>query len=403
MMLGYLLARAGVSVIVLEKWPDFFRDFRGDTIHPSTMELMHELGLLEKFLALPHQKAYELEGVIGGQQITIADFSHLPVRAPFIAFMPQWDFLNFLAQEAAQYPHFMLAMATEAVDLIFEGARVVGVRAKGPEGVYDIRASLVVGADGRHSTVREKSGLTLVEGDSPIDVLWFSLSRKEGDPAHTLGRADSGRMMILIDRNTYWQCGFVIAKGAYEDLKKEELERFQGRVREAAPFLANRVSELDSWDKVHLLRVTIDHLERWHVPGLLCIGDAAHAMSPIGGVGINLAIQDAVAAANILAAPLLEQRVTEADLDRVERRRRLPARAVQVVQSFIQKRVIRRVLEDTDGIAPPFALRLLQRFPVLRRIPARLIGMGLRPEHVGVIPLGLRTRRGDDRRSSDQP
>jgi 2-polyprenyl-6-methoxyphenol hydroxylase-like FAD-dependent oxidoreductase len=292
MMLGYLLARAGIDVVVLEKHADFFRDFRGDTIHPSTLELIHELGLLEDFLKLPHEKARELEGWIGDEKVTVADFAHLPTRCKFIAFMPQWDFLNFLAERARPFPNFRLLMNAEATDLLFENGAAAGVRARVPNGALDVRADLVVGADGRHSTVRDKAGLEVIHLGAPMDALWFKLARRQDDPERPMGRFDAGRIMALIDRGGYWQCGFVIRKGGYDALRDKGLPAFRGDLARLAPFLADRVAELTDWKDVRLLTVAVDRLRDWSRPSLLCIGDAAHAMSPIGGVGVNLAIQD---------------------------------------------------------------------------------------------------------------
>jgi 2-polyprenyl-6-methoxyphenol hydroxylase-like FAD-dependent oxidoreductase len=383
MMLGLLLARAGVDVLVLEKHADFLRDFRGDTIHPSTLEVMHELGLLDDLLKLPHQKAPQLNGYFGGLALTIADFSHLPVRCPYIAFMPQWDFLNFLAKHASRYPTFKLRMQAEVTGLQEEDGRVVGLRVTTPEGPLDVRAGLVVGADGRHSVVRAQAGLQVDELGAPMDVLWFGLSRRPTDPEASMGRFDIGRIFITLNRGDYWQCGFVIPKGSVEQIREKGLPAFRAGIAQLAPFAADRVGELQDWNAVKLLTVKVDRLTQWYRHGLLCIGDAAHAMSPVGGVGINLAIQDAIAAANVLAAPLREGRVVIEDLRRVQQRRMLPTRLTQRMQLFIQNRVIRRVLSSTDTLSPPFAVKLLARFPFLRRIPARLIGMGVRPEHVG--------------------
>jgi len=382
MMLGLLLARAGVDVLVLEKHGDFLRDFRGDTIHPSTLEIMHELGLLDNLLKLPHQKTPQLNGYFGALALTIADFSHLPVRCPYIAFMPQWDFLNFLAKHASHYPMFKLKMQAEVTGLIEENSRVAGLLATTPEGQLEVRADLVVGADGRGSTIRAKAGLQVEELGAPMDVLWFGMSRNPDDPEASMGRFDIGRIFIMLNRGNYWQCGFVIPKGSVEQLRAKGLPAFRASVAQLAPFAADRVGELQDWNQIKLLTVQVDRLSQWSRPGLLCIGDAAHAMSPVGGVGINLAIQDAVAAANLLAAPLREGRLTTEDLRRVQHRREWPTRLTQRMQLFVQNRVIRRVLSSTDTLTPPLAVKLLARFPFLRRIPARLIGMGVRPEHV---------------------
>lgn len=382
MMLGLLLARAGVDVLVLEKHADFLRDFRGDTIHPSTLEVMHELGLLDDLLKLPHQKAPQLNGFFGGLALTIADFSHLPVRCPYVVFMPQWDFLNFLTKHASRYPTFKLKMQAEVTELIEENGRVVGVKATTPEGQLNVRADLVVGADGRHSVVRERADLAVMELGAPMDVLWFRLPRQTGDSEDPMGRFDVGRIFIMLNRGDYWQCGFVIPKGTLDQLRGKGLPAFRESVARLAPFAANRVGELQNWEPIKLLTVQVDRLSQWYRPGLLCIGDAAHAMSPVGGVGINLAIQDAVAAANLLAAPLRAGQVTTEDLHRVQHRREWPTRLTQQMQLFIQNRVIRRVLSSTEALTPPLAVKLLARFPFLRRLPARLIGIGVRPEHV---------------------
>jgi 2-polyprenyl-6-methoxyphenol hydroxylase-like FAD-dependent oxidoreductase len=382
MMLGLLLARAGVQVLVLEKHADFLRDFRGDTIHPSTLEVMHELGLLDELLKLPHQKAPQLDGSFGGLALTLADFSHLPVRCPYIALMPQWDFLDFLAEHASLHPGFELRMQAEVTDLLKEGDRVVGLVATTPEGPLEVRARLVVGADGRHSVIRARAGLPVNDLGAPMDVLWFGLSRHPTDPEASMGRFEVGRIFITLNRGDYWQCGFVIPKGSADQIREKGLPAFRAGVARLAPFAADRVDELQDWNAIKLLTVKVDRLTRWHRPGLLCIGDAAHAMSPVGGVGINLAIQDAVAAANLLAAPLREGRLAIEDVRRVQQRRMLPTRLTQWMQVFLQDRVIRRVLGSTDRLAPPLAVKLLARFPFLRRIPARLIGIGVRPEHV---------------------
>ena len=381
MVLGLLLARAGVDVVVLEKHADFLRDFRGDTIHPSTLDVMHELGLLESLLRLPHQQVRELKAQIGGVTVPIADFTHLPTRCGFIAFMPQWDLLDFLAREAARFPTFHLRMKTEVTGLLEEAGRVVGVQAVTPDGPIAVRADLVVAADGRSSIVREKAGLPVQEFGAPMDVLWFRLSRT-GDAPQTLGRIDAGAIFIMLHRGEYWQCGHVIPKGTFEQIRAAGLPAFRERVARLAPAVRDRVGELQDWDDVKLLTVRVDRVTTWYRPGLLCIGDAAHAMSPVGGVGINLAIQDAVAAANILATPLYERRVTVEDLRRVQRRREWPTRVTQRIQLLVQKRVVGSVLGATAPVSPPLLVRLLGKFPRLRRLPARLIGMGVRPEHV---------------------
>jgi 2-polyprenyl-6-methoxyphenol hydroxylase-like FAD-dependent oxidoreductase len=382
MMLGFLLARAGVDVLVLEKHADFFRDFRGDTVHPSTLELVYELGLIDKFLELPHQKVETLTGQVGAEHLKMVDFRHLPTHCKFIVLMPQWDFLNFVAQHARRYKTFELRMETEATELIEEGRRIVGLRAKTRDGTLTIRADLVVGCDGRHSTVREKAGFESDDYGAPMDVLWFRMSRQQSDTTDTFGHIEAGKLMVMLDRGDYWQCAYVIPKGGIERVKSEGLEAFRKRVVEMSPFLADRVSELESWDDVKLLSVTVDRLRKWWRPGLICIGDSAHAMSPIGGVGINMAVQDAVAAANRLASPLRSGEVTDNDLQAIQERRVPPVRFTQWLQLTIQKRIISRVLESRQRPKPPLFFELFSIFPVLRRIPARLIGVGIRPEHV---------------------
>ena len=382
MMLGLLLARAGMSVLVLEKHADFLRDFRGDTIHPSTLEIMYELGLLDDFLRRPHQEARILQGQIGDDLLDLADFTRLPTHCRFIAFMPQWDFLDFVAEQGRRYPGFQLATRAEVTGLIEEAGRVVGVRAQTPEGQLVVRGDLVVGADGRHSTVREQAALEIDDLGAPMDVLWMRLSRRADDPGQTLGRVDRGRIFIMLNRNDYWQCAFVIAKGGFEQIRGNGLPAFRQEIATLAPYVQDRTPELRDWDDVKLLSVAVDRLRVWHRPGLLCIGDAAHAMSPIGGVGINLAIQDAVAAANILCGPLLRGAVTENDLRAVQRRREFPTRVTQRLQVFLQNRVISRVLASRRAVRAPLVLRLASKSTYLRRLPARVIGLGIRPEHV---------------------
>jgi 2-polyprenyl-6-methoxyphenol hydroxylase-like FAD-dependent oxidoreductase len=382
MMLGFLLARAGVDVTVLEKHKDFLRDFRGDTIHPSTLELMHELGLLDDFLKLPHQKVRELVGQIGGTAITIADFGHVPTRCKFIALMPQWDFLDFLADYGKTFRGFDLRMRAEATGLIEEGGRVTGLRATTPNGDLAIRAQLVIGADGRHSTLRKAAGLTVEDFGVPIDVLWFRVSRRDSDPDMTFGHVEARAMMVMLNRGDYWQCAYIIRKGGIDAVKQAGLPAFRDAVVALSPFLSARIGEIIDWDEVKLLSVSIDRLTRWWKPGLLCIGDAAHAMSPIGGVGINLAIQDAVAAANELAAPLAAGSVTAEHLHAIEQRRLLPVRVIQRLQIVIQNRIINTVLKSRKRPTPPWPLKLLNWFPVLRRLPARLVGVGIRMEHI---------------------
>jgi 2-polyprenyl-6-methoxyphenol hydroxylase-like FAD-dependent oxidoreductase len=382
MMLGFLLARAGVSVAVLEKHADFLRDFRGDTVHPSTLELVYELGLLDEFLALPHRKVERFGVEIGGRRVQVVDLRHLPTHCKYIALMPQWDFLDFLAKQASRYASFDLRMQTEVTDITEQDGRIVGVRAKTPRGELNVRADLIVGCDGRHSTLRARAGLTSDDFGAPMDALWFRLSRKRSDPPETFARLDAGAMLVILDRGEYWQCAFVIPKGEFERMKSEGIQAFRSRVCALAPFLAERMTELSGFDDVKLLTVMVDLLRQWWRPGLLLIGDAAHAMSPIGGVGINIAIQDAVAAANRLAAPLRAGEVRPADLQAIQRRRVWPARMTQRVQLMMQNRLIGPALKGVRRPKPPFVFEVLNAVPALQRLPARLLALGFRPEHV---------------------
>jgi len=382
-MLGLLLARAGVEVTVLEKHKDFFRDFRGDTIHPSTLQLLHELGLLEEFLTLPHQQISVFVLAIGGESLPIADLTHLPSHAKFVALMPQWDFLDFLAAHAANFPTFRLLMEHEVTGLIEDGNhRVIGVHANTPSGTVDIHATLVVGCDGRHSTARAAANLPIRETGVPIDVLWFRLRRRETDPSNVIGNINYGNFAVLIDRADYFQCAFIIAKDTFSTkIQPAGLPAFRASIAHLVPFLSDRVDDLTDWNQIKLLSVQVNRLTRWHRPGLLCIGDAAHAMSPVGGIGINLAIQDAVAAARILAPTLKTGIVTELTLAHVQHRRELPTRITQFFQVLVHH-FLSRVLGNPAPIKPPFMLRLLSRRPFFRRLLARFIGMGVRPEHI---------------------
>ncbi len=382
MMLGFLLARQSIDVVVLEKHSDFLRDFRGDTIHPSTLQLMHELGLLEEFLARPHQEARTVSLVVGGETLVLGDFTHLPTQCKFIAFMPQWDFLDFLADHARAYPHFRLRMQAEATDVIEEEGRVTGVRVSTPQGPLEVRADLIVAADGRRSTLREKSGFEVMELGAPMDVLWMRLRKLPGDPGQLLGRIEAGHMLVMIDRGDYWQCAYLIPKGSFDALKKRGLPAFQGSLADLAPFLGNRVQELGSWDDIKLLTVEVDRLKTWSKPGLLCIGDAAHAMSPIGGVGINLAIQDAVATSNILGPYLKHGPVGIEQIGLVQKRREWPTEMTQRLQVLLQNRMIMPLLKSKGAVSAPWLVRLLARWPFFRRLPARVIGLGFRPEHI---------------------
>ena len=388
MMLGFLLARAGVRVVVLEKHADFLRDFRGDTVHPSTLELIHELGLLDEFLKLPHRTVDRLSMQIGNRRIRLIDLTHLPTQCKYIALMPQWDFLNFLADHGRRYSQFDLRMRAEATDLIEEGGRIAGVRVKTPDGELTVHAALVVGCDGRHSTVRKKAGLQSDDYGAPMDALWFRITRREADGADVFGHIEAGALLVMLDRGDYWQCAYVIPKGGIDRVTADGIEAFRDRVVVLSPFLADRVGELRSFDDVKLLSVMVNRLRQWWRPGLICIGDAAHAMSPIGGVGINIAVQDAVAAANRLAAPLKAGTTTNGHLQAIQARRDFPARMTQKIQLTMQNRIIGPALQGTREPKPPLIFRLFDAFPRLRRIPGRLLALGIRPEHVQTPDVG---------------
>ena len=383
LMLGYLLARAGVQTTVLEKHADFLRDFRGDTVHPSTMRALDELGLLDAFLQRPHQRLHKIEGWFGDEQVRLADFSGLPERYAFIAMMPQWEFLDFLAGEASKLPAFSLHKKAQVTGLVFDGEqRVVGVRGRCPEGDFEIAAECTIGCDGRSSTVRAAAGLAVDDVGAPIDVLWFRVSRDPATHDSSLARIGPGRFMVTIDRGDYWQCAFVVPKGGAEVLQRQEIGVFREQAAEAAPFLRERLGEIGSWDDVKLLTVKIDRLLKWSRPGLLCIGDAAHAMSPVGGVGINLAIQDAIAAANLLAGKLRAGPVTDDDLDAVRKRRLWPTKVTQAMQRGIQNNVLVPAIANREGVEVPLPMKVVTRVPVLQRGLARVLGMGVRPERV---------------------
>jgi 2-polyprenyl-6-methoxyphenol hydroxylase-like FAD-dependent oxidoreductase len=388
MMLGFLLARAGVRVVVLEKHADFLRDFRGDTVHPSTLELIRELGLLDEFLKLPHRTVDRLSLQVGNRRIRLIDLTHLPTQCKYIALMPQWDFLNFLADHGRRYRQFDLRMRAEATDLIESGDRVVGVRVKTPDGELTVHADLVVGSDGRHSTVREKAGLQTDDYGAPMDVLWFRITRRDTDGADVFGHIAAGALLVMLDRGDYWQCAYVIPKGGIDRVTANGIEAFRNRVVALSPFLADRVGELRSFDDVKLLSVMVNRLRQWWRPGLICIGDAAHAMSPIGGVGINIAVQDAVAAANRLAAPLHAGTTNSGHLQAVQARRDFPARMTQKIQLTMQNRIIGPALQSTREPKPPLLFKLFDTFPLLRRLPARLLALGIRPEHVQTPDIG---------------
>jgi 2-polyprenyl-6-methoxyphenol hydroxylase-like FAD-dependent oxidoreductase len=383
MMCGYLLARAGIDVVVLEKHADFLRDFRGDTVHPSTLELMYELGVLEDFLRRPHQELAQIGAQVDDFVVTVGDFTHLPTYCKFVGLMPQWEFLNFIAEKAKAYPGFHLHIQTEVTDLLIENGKVAGVRAKSQNGALEVRADLTIGGDGRRSIVREKVGFEVLDLGAPIDVLWMRVTRQPGDPNQTLGRFRAGKILVTLDRDEYWQCAYVIPKGGFDAIRERGLVSFRQEISSVAPFLRERLGEIKDWNEVKLLSVAVDRLRQWSRTGLLCIGDSAHAMSPIGGVGINLAIQDAVAVANELAAPLAKGAVSDEHLRAVQRRREFPTRVTQGFQVFAHKRFIGPAMRHPHPITSlPLPLKLLRMFPILRRIPARLVGMGVRPEHV---------------------
>ncbi len=380
-LLGYLLARSGVAVTVLEKHNDFLRDFRGDTVHPSTLEILYELGLLEDFLKLPHQRLTTVGGVFGDFAFQTANLSRVPAHCKFVALMPQWDFLNFLSKRARRFPTFELLMQHEGLDLIRDRGRIAGVVARTPQANLEIRADIVVACDGRHSIIRKAAHLEVREFGVPIDVLWFRISRNPNDPDQLLGNVNYGKALILFNRGDYFQSGLIIRKGSFEQMKRNGIEAFRNSIVEIAPYLADRVHELQDWDQIKLLSVQINRLRQWHRPGLLCIGDAAHAMSPAGGVGINLAIQDAVATANLLAVPLLEKRVTDALLARVQTRREFPARVTQFLQVNAHKG-FEYVFQHTGAMKAPWQLKAVTRIPGIQHVIGRVVGISVRPEHV---------------------
>ncbi len=383
MMLGYLLGRAGVETLVLEKHADFFRDFRGDTVHPSTLQVMDELGLIDGFLKIPHQQLQKMNIQFGDRSIRIADLGRLKIKYPFIAFMPQWDFLNFLRESGKRFGSLTVMMNAEATDLIWSGDRVTGVRANTPQGATDIGADLTVGCDGRHSIVRQRASLEVEEIGAPMDVLWFRAGKRASETESVFGRIESGKMMVTFDRGDYWQCAYVIAKGQYDAVKARGLETFRADVVGMAPVLKAGMSEVRTWDDVKLLTVAINRLKHWSRPGLLCIGDAAHAMSPVGGVGVNLAVQDAVATANLLAARLAQGCPPEQELDAVRRRREFPMRMTQRMQVVAQNNVISLALKPgNQPLKAPLLVRAVNAIPWLQGVTARLIAVGVRPEHV---------------------
>jgi 2-polyprenyl-6-methoxyphenol hydroxylase-like FAD-dependent oxidoreductase len=383
MMLGYLLGRGGVDVVVLEKHADFFRDFRGDTVHPSTLQVMDELGLIDGFSKLPHQQLQKMDGMFGGSSVRIADLSRLNVKHNFIAFMPQWDFLNFLRESGKRFASLKVMMNAEATDLIARDDRIVGVKATTPEGAIDIEADLTVACDGRHSIVRERAGLAIDEIGAPMDVLWFRAGRRPDETENVFARVESGKMLVTFDRGDYWQCAYVIAKGQFDAVKARGLPALLDEVARMAPILKSGLADVKSWDDLKLLTVAINRLKRWTRPGLLCIGDAAHAMSPIGGVGVNLAVQDAVATANLLAAKLVLGCPSEDELDAVRRRREFPVRMTQRMQVIAQNNIISVALKSGgEPLKVPLVMRLITAVPWLQGITARFVGLGVRPEHV---------------------
>ncbi len=387
-MLGYLLARAGIDVLVLEKHADFLRDFRGDTIHPSTLEVMHQLDLIDGLLALPHQKLFEVFGIFGKETVKVADFRCLPTQSKFIAFMPQWDFLNFLAEKAAGYPNFALCMSSEVTGYITKNDRVAGVRVETADGPMEVDANLIVAADGRGSVLRTQSKLPLCDLGAPMDVLWFKLAHDPGSASEPLGRFDRGKILVLFERGTYWQCGYIIPKGGLAKLQARGFDAFREGVATFAPHLESPLNQLSGWEDTSLLTVQVNRLTRWHQPGLLCIGDAAHAMSPVGGIGINLAIQDAVAAANLLAGPLKSGIPEDSHLQAVQARRAWPTSMTQRIQVMIQNQLIAETLDSQQSTRPPLFLRMMTALPMLSQLPARFMGLGLRRENVGPHIIG---------------
>jgi 2-polyprenyl-6-methoxyphenol hydroxylase-like FAD-dependent oxidoreductase len=383
MMLGYLLGRAGVETVVLEKHADFFRDFRGDTVHPSTLQVMDELGLIDSFLKLPHQQLQKMDGQFGGTSLRIADISRTSAKYPFIAFMPQWDFLNFLRENGKRFPSLKVMMKADATDLVWSGDRVAGVKADTPEGAVEIRADLTIGCDGRHSIVRECARLEVEDIGAPMDVLWFRAGRHPDENEKLFARLDNGKMMVTFDRGEYWQCAYVIAKGGYDAVKARGLDAFRESVIGMAPVLKSGMADVKTWDDVKLLTVAINRLKRWTRPGLLCIGDAAHAMSPVGGVGVNIAVQDAVATANLLAARLVSGVPTEDELDAVRRRREFPMRMTQAMQVMVQNNIISAALKPgSQPLKAPLFARVVNAVPWLQGLTARFLALGVRPEHV---------------------
>jgi 2-polyprenyl-6-methoxyphenol hydroxylase-like FAD-dependent oxidoreductase len=384
-MTGFLLARSGVKVIVLEKHKDFFRDFRGDTVHPSTLQLFYELGLLQQFLKIPHQEMPTIGGRFGSYAFTAADFRHLPTHCKFVALMPQWDLLNFLAEQGRQFSGFDLRMEHEATGLLTSNGRIIGVEARTPSETVQIAADLVIGCDGRHSIIRQAANMEVVELGVPIDVLWFHISRKSSDPEASLGNVNYGKALVLINRSEYFQAGLIIRKGSFDQIQQQGLDAFQQSIARIAPFLGDRVSELKDWEQIKLLSVQINRLLRWHRPGLLCIGDAAHAMSPAGGVGINLAVQDAVATANLLARPLREGTITEDSLAQIQARREFPVRVTQRAQAMAHKGLA-HIFDNPGPAQAPWQLKLVVHIPGIQRLLGRAVGMGVRPEHIQLKP-----------------
>jgi 2-polyprenyl-6-methoxyphenol hydroxylase-like FAD-dependent oxidoreductase len=381
-VLGFLLARAGIDVVVLEKHNDFLRDFRGDTIHPSTLELLDELGLIDAFLKVPHSKVSSVQMQSTSGQTVRVSLERLPSRFPFIAFMPQWDFLEFMTRQAMRFPSFTLLRNADVIDLVQKDGRVAGLRYRDASGEHDLAAILTVGADGRTARTRDAAQLPRVETSPPIDVFWFRLPRRPNEVAAVFGRLGPGLLLVMLDRGDYWQVAFVIPKGKGDEIRARGLDAFRRDIVRVAPELEDRVDVIRSWDDVKLLTVRVDRLTTWHKPGYLAIGDAAHAMSPVGGVGINIAIHDAVVAANVLWRPLSKGHVRDEDLAEVQRRRERAVRVTQTFQTFVQSRVLAPALRSSSAPSIPWIVRAVMRIPFVRDLPPRFIALGVDRPHI---------------------